>query len=331
MIKNFNFYDVYGFLLPGIILVALLWLPLGLVNHQWPEEKVASALIAIIFGYIIGHILQTIASTFFSSTLKDSKGQRRYPSNVFLDKDNSTFSTVFKEKLSEGIKASFHIDIDVNAAVEVINSSGREIDRRRQDAFFLCRSVLIKSKTASYAEQFEGLYAMMRGLALAFLFGLIYNAGWYSSGLLHKEIESRLWVALLVGLGVAILASLLSRSKRQLVQKLRLKNAVWVVASLCLALFALGDQLGQEKAINDEQRNLLLLIVLGSLFSLLRCYGAFREHTQNFAKAVYRDFYIYELTRDKDKAGTKGNDNSDEESENDTGADNDGDEDDDDK
>jgi hypothetical protein len=56
------------------------------------------------------------------------------------------------------------------------------VDDIRDEALFLCRSALIKSKTVSYAEQFEGLYALMRGFSAAFAVAVVYYLGWaYSS------------------------------------------------------------------------------------------------------------------------------------------------------
>lgn len=60
------------------------------------------------------------------------------------------------------------------------------------------------------------------------------------------------------------------------------------------ALVALGNHLGHGKVTDYNQRGLLSVVVLGSLFVTFRCYGAFKEHTEHFAKAVYRDFYVYE-------------------------------------
>lgn len=302
MIKNFNFYDVYGFLLPGVILLALLWLPLGLTEDKWPEAKVASALIAVIFGYIAGHVLQTIAANFIRSTAKDKLGNQRYPSNIFLDKDNQTFTDEFKTQLAERIKTLFGINVNVDFSAKDIASSEDKIDGRRWDAFLLCRSVLIKSKTASYAEQHEGMYAMMRGLCLAFILGFTYNAGWALSGLLGGRFESNYETTLIVGLVIAIIASAVSIWKRNNKSGFLFKISVWgVMISLAVTLTTVGNYMAHGKAINDVQRNLLSVIVLGSLFAALRCYGAFKEHTELFARAVYRDFYVYEKEGAKDK------------------------------
>jgi hypothetical protein len=111
VIKNFNFYDVYGFFLPGFVLIALLWLPFGLIDKTWPEAEFSSALAAVIFGYVVGHVLQTIAHHAIPSTIAAADGKRRYPSNVFLDNDDNTLSIEFKERLANQIKKEFDIDV----------------------------------------------------------------------------------------------------------------------------------------------------------------------------------------------------------------------------
>jgi len=35
MIERFNFFDVYGYLLPGGLLMVLTWLPFGLISGRW--------------------------------------------------------------------------------------------------------------------------------------------------------------------------------------------------------------------------------------------------------------------------------------------------------
>lgn len=62
MIERFNFYDVYAYLIPGFVLVALLWLPFGLTTDAWPEADVASAVAALILGYVVGLVLHTISA-----------------------------------------------------------------------------------------------------------------------------------------------------------------------------------------------------------------------------------------------------------------------------
>ena len=158
MTIKFNFYDIYGFALPGFLLLAVLWLPFGLIENRWPDAEFSSALVGVILAYIVGHVLQTVARLVIPSSFEAGG---RISSSVYLDQDNKAFSGEFKKRLADQINKVFQLDVAIDAA------SGAA-DRVRGDAFFLCRSALIKSKTVIYPEQFEGLYALMRGLCAGF-------------------------------------------------------------------------------------------------------------------------------------------------------------------
>jgi hypothetical protein len=54
MIPNLNFYDIYGYLIPGLTLAIVLRLPYGLITGSWPESSWTSALIAVVIGYVLG-------------------------------------------------------------------------------------------------------------------------------------------------------------------------------------------------------------------------------------------------------------------------------------
>jgi hypothetical protein len=165
VIKNFNFYDVYGYFLPGFTLLALIWLPFGMCYNLWPQAELSSALVAVIFGYIAGHFLQIFAAPAIPSTIKET-WKRRFPSEILLDADDDTFSPGFKEVLKARIVARF----------------GKKFSSHPQDAFFQCRSFLVQHKAASYVEQAEAMYVFMRGLTAAFALGAIYHTGWALAG-----------------------------------------------------------------------------------------------------------------------------------------------------
>ena len=99
MIKQFNFYDIYGYLLPGMLLFALLWLPTGILTQSWPDQDLSKALFLAVLTYITGHILQTIASSVVPSTVLDRVKQRRFPSELLLDKSNAKFVMISKRGL----------------------------------------------------------------------------------------------------------------------------------------------------------------------------------------------------------------------------------------
>jgi hypothetical protein len=52
------------------------------------------------------------------------------------------------------------------------------ISKSRKDAFFQARSALLKQKGPWYWEQFEGLYALMRGTCCASVFSVFYLGAW---------------------------------------------------------------------------------------------------------------------------------------------------------
>ncbi|MEK6280371.1 MAG: hypothetical protein AABN95_08465 [Acidobacteriota bacterium] len=294
MTIKFNFYDIYGFALPGFLLVAVLWLPFGLIENRWPDAEFSSALVGVIIAYFVGHVLQQVAGNAIPSNFLEG----RYPSSVFLDEKDSTFSKEFKNRLRDQIIAAFQLDVSN--------------EKERPDAFFLCRSALIKSKTVIYAEQFEGLYALMRGLCAAFGIAAVYYLGWAYSGELHRLVPSALgtWQSsgptVLVGVVVATFALVAAdrftaskkaskkhdeRTKYEQWTKYAKRLMIW---SLFAAVFAAGYYLGLSSVNSSEHRGQLIAAAVLSFFASERCYAGYQGFAQDFAKAVYRDFSNYE-------------------------------------
>lgn len=87
------------------------------------------------------------------------------------DEDNRTFTPAFKKILAEDIQSAFGLVILGNA----------EQDSNRGTAFLQSRAFLIRKDAARYVEQFEGLYAMMRGLGCVFFLSAAYLLGWVLS------------------------------------------------------------------------------------------------------------------------------------------------------
>lgn len=276
---NFNVYDVYGFAVPGFLLVAVLWLPFGLIQKNWPDPELSSALIGVVLVYSAGHLLQTVADRVLPSSLPNG----RYPSSVVLDRADKTFTQRVKERLVEKIGTTFGLDIVLDPPVNATDEMRKEMDRVRNDAFFLCRSALIKSNTVTYAERFEGLYALRRGLSAAFAVAVVYYLGWAYSSLWPGRWSG----PLVIGGIISALTVFLSRS--------RSKTARWmIIGFLLLAAFASGHYLGQSVVGTSDHRNLFLASAVFSFFAFDRCYAGYKAFAQEFVKAVYRDFYLYE-------------------------------------
>lgn len=284
MTIKFNFYDIYGCLIPGFLLLAVLWMPFGLIEGKWPDAAFSSALVGVILAYVAGHVLQTVATNAIPSSFLGG----RFPSSVFLDANNRTFSSEFKTRLARQIKRAFDLDV---------YGGGASNEAVRRDAFFLSRSALIKSKTGTYAEQFEGLYALMRGLSAAFGISVVYYLGWACSGHLQlgKAFDFVLgswwswqWSGLVVLVGMLIaLAALVNIN--------RFKHAKSVITwSLLLTVFAAGYHLGLSRMETSEHRGQLIAAAVFGFFISERCYAGYKSFAQEFAKAVYRDFSNYE-------------------------------------
>jgi hypothetical protein len=172
LIERFNFYDVYGNFLPGLAFLALIWLPIGITRHVWPGKEIMSAVAVLVFAYVIGHIIQSVVQNAVPSKGKDTHGRRRYPSDYFLDSDDDTFSDDFRTQLHTTVNQLFHIDLKVDHPLK--EEEVKQVSRARQDAFRMARKTLVSSDADSYGQQFQGLYALMRGLAAAFWMGAAY-------------------------------------------------------------------------------------------------------------------------------------------------------------
>jgi len=60
LIEKFNFYDIYGYFVPGATFLAIRWIPFGIVRNSWPSSTWSSAIIAAAFAYILGHLVYSL-------------------------------------------------------------------------------------------------------------------------------------------------------------------------------------------------------------------------------------------------------------------------------
>src|ERR1700757_3434992 len=170
MIDRFNFFDIYGYLLPGGFLLALLWLPFGFVLCKWPPADLGSAALALALAYISGHLLRNFAEPALSSTFKDPRAEPaglanfcrhlvrnfadavfptkpkdhqaeptgRYPSDLLLDLDDysvlkTSLTDDIKDHLAAQILQKFNIDVEVRA--NATEWTTHKLGGRRRSAF----------------------------------------------------------------------------------------------------------------------------------------------------------------------------------------------------
>jgi hypothetical protein len=287
MIERFNFYDIYGYLLPGTLLFGLFWIPFGLTLGL-PSKEISSTLLLLVLAYIAGHVLQTVALVVVPSRVRDPKGNLRAPSNILLDADDPKFNEDFKTDLTDKLKKAF-------------NKKSLAEDSGRTDAFFQARAYLIRNKASSYVEQFEALYAMMRGLGCAFLVGFAYLAGWTVS--FHWKVQGvglAMWCVLAASIGGAIVATGVNKyiaehpatdkDERKTLQERDLDATSFL--ALCGLLFAagMGYFLGTWKPAPARMEFFLWTALPVAWIAAMRCLQAYRNFAESFAETVWRDF-----------------------------------------
>lgn len=327
MSERFNFYDIYGYLLPGGLVLALLWLPFGLLLGQWPPADWGSAVLALGLAYIAGHLIHALSEAAFPSKFKDKEGKKRQPSDLLVDnKGEEVLHSRYhlgdmKYHLAEQIDHLFKIKIDVDAPWT------KELAVRRSVAFFKCRSFLVEKKAAAYAEQQQGMYALMRGVGAAFVFACALYTGvaigaWLGTSISHKWM----FAILFMFLALTFLAAFFSL--RPLHEETARKVSFWLLTMVLLCGGVIVAKAANVATISDvslplklelrlqdnndpakylEKERVLLharhslqiqehetglmfaMAVMAAILSLL-CRSAFRAFAINFAATVYRDF-----------------------------------------
>ena len=280
MVERFNFFDVYGYLIPGFIFLTLLWLPYGFADRTLANIDWSSALLALVFGYILGHLVQGLAIAALPS------GRPRHPSDILLDDGDTSFSPEVKRRLTDRILLQFNIDVR-----DASNPDADILRKRRTDAFMLCRRTLIQKGVASYAEQFEGMYALMRGVMAACIFGVGYYLGLLMRALcVLSDTNTRpsfFSAAVVTGCIILIMAVVSVILKAGRTKRIIQIWLFWLIVPflLLLAGFITPDKAGW---LRSPSTLLAICSILG--FVSLRCYGSYHEFSRRFAETVYRDF-----------------------------------------
>ncbi len=288
MIEKFNFYDIYGYLLPGAVALLLFWLPIGIKQHKLPSGDWTSALLGAAIAYVSGILLQTFADKVLRSTA--AKGQDgdqaydRFPSQQLLDA-GGPLSTTVKTGVADAVQEKFGIKKE-DLAVD--NTPTKAQDAHRNDAFFLARHFLVAAKEASYVEQYEGMYALTRGLAAALGLAGIYYFGWALSFLGGRWTSTVCYLVVSLGVVLALFTTV-----ALILRKTHGSGLEWQAAvGLLLAALGLGFGMGRHYEDTARLAALLLLCALAAFLASLRAYRFYKEFTVTFAVTVWRDFFV---------------------------------------
>ena len=276
MIDRFNFYDVYGYVLPGLAALGVGWFPFWLLATRDLPAGWSSALFGVVVAYLLGHVLKPLATTALP---------RDEPSVTMLD--DNTFPEEMRILLLAAIHRRLGIPIGTADATE---------RTRRQTAFFACRSALLQSDAGSYAEQFEALYVACRGGAFVSILAAFYWCGW-PIGRYWPDAAGVVapWVTALLMLAVLITSAWARIFRLEKAPPVVSKALPWLATALLLPA---GAALGAQSASVPDTAGLLTLATasLAALFFASRFYEAYREFARQFAQTVYRDFYVQSRT-----------------------------------
>src|SRR3989441_1840099 len=172
----------------------MLWLPLRWLAQNDIPAAWWSAAVALILAYFVGHIIARLGQGALPYA-----AARRQPSDDLLEPGDPRLPEAMKTQLLTDIERRFNLPV---------NGDPNQRRRTLQTAFFLCRRALLREDAASYAEQFEGLYSMLRGLAAVSILSFGYYLGWATTDLLvTAEFVAAAEYAVLPVLIVVILLS----------------------------------------------------------------------------------------------------------------------------
>lgn len=290
MIEKFNFYDVYGYFVPGAAFLAILWIPLGLIRHTWPPSTWSEAIIAVVLAYILGHLVQSIATNAIPSwEVKGPTGKNRFPSEIYLDPTDKELPEICKTKIQDLMKEQFGLELQVDKVGD------DAIDKIRHNAFLLARQILIQGKAVSYAEQFQGMYALTRGLVSVLALGFAYWLGFAAAAVIRSDVTVRATILIVAGslLLLANISLVLLRSHPDALKKRRVE--LGYVVFLLIAFFSIGYALGIQYTVSVRQGGLLAFLSMWTIIACLRAYGAYKSFAGQFAVTVWRDYLAYNV------------------------------------
>jgi len=265
MIERFNFYDVYGYLVPGFALLLVFSIPYFAAGGTFPFDDLADAVVVIIAAYIAGHLLQIVAGKVMPIRTK-AAGQTTPRTSSDLMLDPGRLAPATRARLQTKILSKFGIDIDA------AGPGGRD------EAFLQARNILSASDRRSYAEQFQGMYSMMRGLSCAAAAGFLFDAGWLIGA--RVAIADRYWVAAGVVVTI-ILAVFRDRIPEQGSRRLAFTGSLALLIVVSGALFVPPRPKGLFE---------VSAAAASSLLCSLWTHGAYRKFSDSWAKTVYLDF-----------------------------------------
>jgi hypothetical protein len=203
-----------------------------------------------------------------------------------LDETNEKLGKDIKARIREKVKQQFSIDLSSGG------DGAEDASRCRRDVFLMARQKLIHDKVAGYAEQFEGLYAMMRGLAVATSLASLYLYCWALAIFKSRCSWYAAFVILIASLtlvgttgGIRVWKTLREQPLR-VIDKITLTGFAGCAASAAYLL-------GFSRLTNVSYSKLFLLLGTICLVLTLRFCIGYKSFAFEFASNIWR-YYAYQ-------------------------------------
>jgi len=169
--EQLNFYDIFGYLMPGAVVVGCALL---LVDATFPDATSdltaasGAELTGLVFlAYLVGHIVQAVARRIEPPLNAFMWGG--WPSEALLRPDDKRFSAEFKTALRKLISDRYAMPDKASAG----------------DVFAICYSYVIQNGIRRRVEAFLGLCGLSRGMVVASMVAALFLAGGAGAHVFH--------------------------------------------------------------------------------------------------------------------------------------------------
>jgi len=254
-------------------------------------------------AYLVGHVLQALARPVVPHGIKGHKW-----SFILLhlngNKPERHWAPSVREQLVAAISSSFGINVE----------QAEDLDRTRDQALRMCRAELTRSGLGSLSEQFEGMYALNRGLSAGCAAASVYLFGWatgllgnaYVAGAIElKHLVPVLGLVLLTGLAVLLLVHDLNHRNAALdylpdrtTYKYKGGPGRSIAIVMLIGALLLGALCG---AVSPQGTSTIgYITLLGSAFSLVICivgYRLYQRFARVFVYTVYTNFLLLQMDK----------------------------------
>lgn len=282
MESRFNHYDVYGYLLSGLLSLLLLAGGCAVCGIAVHPPSLGVTIVIVAFSYYVGHMLHTWSNPLFDTRWVKAGDKTRYaPSQFYLLEENDDFTTEQRDRLLGTESASV--------------PDGNEASRAYR-AFLACRSkVLAKSRGLPF-EHYQGFYALEAGIGFASILVMMSCLGAVAGASIHVETCECAQIVCYVVAGICGLALVVTEwmahssfdrpsSKREEGDSLRwVRMVAWLLISLLLGCVLLSPH-----ARGREHPELLWIYVVAMLLVFLRSRVEYRKWSSLFARGVLRE------------------------------------------